>query len=57
MNSAELGQIGVTGLRGHYGFTTNDEGKNKGVFFAGNGKKCLGGGGAYPFNDSKIDKY
>lgn len=32
MNSAELGQIEVIGLRGHYGFTTNEEGKNKGVF-------------------------
>lgn len=57
MNSAELGQIGVTGLRVHYGFTTNEEGKNKGVFFAGNGKRWIGGVGAYPINDSKIDKH
>lgn len=57
MNSAELGQIGVIGLRGHYGFTTNEEGKNKGVFFDGSGKRWLDGGGAYPFNDSKIDKH
>lgn len=57
MNSAELGQIGVIGLKGHYGFTTNEEGENKGVFLTGSGKRCLGGVGAYPFNDSKIDKH
>lgn len=32
MNSAELGQIEVAGLRGHYGFTTNEEGKIKVCF-------------------------
>lgn len=48
MNSAELGQIGVTGLRGHYGFTTNEEGKNKRVFFVGNGGMSFGGGGCIP---------
>lgn len=49
MNSAELGQIGVIGLRGHYGFTTNEEGKNKGVFFVGNGGMCFASGGCIPF--------
>lgn len=57
MNSAELGQIGVNGLRGTTVLLRMRKGKNKGVFLTGSDKRWLGGGGAYPIKDSNIGSF